>query len=89
MMPCHFLFNIVKQDVVVSNHIQVTISGETKLVQTTVDDIKNNRGKFAKMVNSTGVAFHSPQMRAAEKMMTEALASVSCFLYDSFVAIII
>lgn len=71
--------NICPEGVVVACHNGVdslTISGKTDLVEKVVDELKA-KGKFAKMVNSSGVPFHSPQMQAAEKFMYEKLSSVS------------
>ena len=53
----------------------VTISGATELVEKVVDELKA-KGKFAKMVDSAGVPFHSPQMRAADEQMQASIATV-------------
>ena len=54
----------------------VTVSGEEAAVRAFVDDLQEN-GVFAKMVDSAGVAFHSPFMQKVAPALRRALEQVN------------
>ncbi len=63
-----------------NGHESVSISGEQQKVLDVVELLKNE-GKFAKVVDSSGIAFHSPCMELIKHKLLEKFATVSFILY--------
>ena len=53
----------------------VTVSGPKQQVEEFVDSLQT-KGVFARMVNSSGIAFHSPDMQRCSKSLFERLRKV-------------
>ena len=73
------VFNVLPSDVVPACHIAVqtvTISGPKKRVEEVVAQL-TKEGKFAREVNSSGVAFHSYMLQPCANGLRDALSKVS------------
>ncbi len=62
----------------------VTISGKEDAVLKVVEEL-TEEGIFAKMVNSSGIAFHSPSMQSVKETMLQHMRTVHCIYRICFV----